>query len=80
LKIVPSYSSFFLATLRAFGFATSPVTATGFLLAVLFNLAFIFFLFLELPNEPIVRFPFFDFLSPLPIELEILWGNIKDDL
>lgn len=61
------YSSFFLATLRAFGFAASPAAFAGFLLAVLFNLALIFLRFLETPNDPCVRFPFLDFLSPLPI-------------
>jgi len=60
-------SSFFLATLRALGFVSSPAAAIGFLLAVLFSLDLIFFLDRELPNEPIERFPFLDFLSPLPI-------------
>lgn len=62
------YSSFFFATLRAFGFDASPAAFAGFLLAVLFNLALIFLRFLETPNDPFERFPFLDFLSPLPIE------------
>src|SRR5260221_4818188 len=73
------YSSFFFATLRAFGFAASPAAFAGFLLAVLFNLALIFLRFLETPNDPFERFPFLDFLSPLPIETLKLCRKYKDD-
>jgi hypothetical protein len=58
-------SAFFLATFFALG-AASAEPAT-FFEAVLFNLVLIDFLFLDTPKEPIVRFPFFDFLSPRPM-------------
>jgi hypothetical protein len=67
--------SFFLAALFALGFASSLDGATTFLLATLFNLDLIFFFSLELPKEPMVLFPFFVFLSPLPIKYFKMCGN-----
>jgi len=63
-------SAFFFATF--FGFATtSSAEATAgvptFFEVALFNIALMAFLLLETPKEPFERFPFFDFLSPLPI-------------
>lgn len=60
------YSAFFFAVLL--GFAPSEADAVAdFLDDALFNLARIALLFLETPKEPMVRFPFLVFLSPLPI-------------
>ena len=67
VQIMSHYASaFFFVALLAFG-AASVEDEETFLDAVLFNLAFIEFLLLETPKEPFQRFPFFDFLSPLPI-------------
>ena len=62
-----SAASFFFTTLLAFGLAADPATIDFFTLDTRFNLALIFFRDLETPKEPIVLFPFADFLSPLPI-------------
>jgi hypothetical protein len=57
-------SAFFLGALFALGVASA---ALFFAEAARFNLALIDFLLLDTPKEPIVRFPFFDFLSPRPM-------------
>jgi hypothetical protein len=63
-----NYSAFFFAAVL-FGFAGASAVAVSalFLEALLFKRALMAFLLLVTPNEPVVRFPFFDFLSPLPI-------------
>lgn len=69
VKFYHSYSAFFLAA-ALFGLAGASVAVAavaGFLEVTLFKRALIACLFLETPKEPIVRFPFFDFLSPLPM-------------
>ena len=67
VNFIITYSAFFFAA-AFFGLAgASAVTATGFLEEDLFNFALIAFLFLETPNEPLKRFPFAVFLSPLPM-------------
>ncbi len=69
--IVIYASAFFLGVLFALGAASVAAAAgavlTTFLEVALFNRAFIAFLLLDTPKEPIVRFPFFDFLSPRPM-------------
>jgi hypothetical protein len=64
-------SAFFLGVLFTLGAAsvatTGAVTSADFFEVDLFNRAFIAFLLLDTPKEPIVRFPFFDFLSPRPM-------------
>lgn len=63
-------SAFFLGVLFAFGaasVATTAVTLPAFFEVDLFSLALIDFLLLDTPKDPIVRFPFFDFLSPRPM-------------
>lgn len=62
-----NYSAFLRATF--FVFAGAAGASAVFFEAVRFNLALIDFLFLALPKEPIVLFPFAVFLSPLPIGL-----------
>jgi hypothetical protein len=69
--IILNYASAFFLLIVLFGFAASTATGAaataGFVDAFRLNLSFIAFLSLELPNEPLAIFPFFDFLSPLPI-------------
>jgi hypothetical protein len=60
-------SAFFLTARFAFGAASAVADVSTFLEVDLFNLAFMAFLLLVTPKEPIVRFPFFDFLSPRPM-------------
>jgi hypothetical protein len=61
-------SAFFFGVRFALGAASvAVVEATTFLEVDLFNLALIDFLLLDTPKDPIVRFPFFDFLSPRPM-------------
>lgn len=60
-----------------FGFAALAVAAVAvFLEAVLFNLALIAFLLLDLPYDPFVILPFLDFLSPRPIRISNNYGAI----
>ena len=71
------YASAFFFVIVLFAFTgASAVVATGFLDAVLFNLALIAFLFLELPYEPLATFPLLDFLSPFPIQFKTLRGQL----
>jgi hypothetical protein len=49
---------------------------SSFLLAARLNLVLIAFLFLDTPKEPLQRLPFFDFLSPFPIEKLSFTGAI----
>jgi hypothetical protein len=62
------YASAFLRAATFLGFGSAVVAVAGFLEATRFSRALILVLFLETPKEPIVRFPFFVFLSPLPME------------
>jgi hypothetical protein len=63
-----SYASpFFFTVLFGLAGASALTGSPIFFEAALFNFAFIAFLFLELPKEPIAIFPFFDFLSPFPM-------------
>jgi hypothetical protein len=57
-----------------FAFTGASATAPSFLLPALFYLALIAFLFLDTPKEPFERFPFADFLSPLPIDNVVVYG------
>ena len=68
VNLVISYSPFFFAA-AFFGFAgvSTEAAAVDLAEADLFKRALIALLFLETPNEPLVRFPFFVFLSPLPM-------------
>jgi hypothetical protein len=67
VNFIISYSAFFFAA-ALFGLAgVSAATAVVFFEADLFNFALIAFLLLETPNEPLKRFPFAVFLSPLPM-------------
>ena len=59
-------SAFFRAVFFGFAAAGAEADEADFD-AVLFNLAFAAFLLLEIPKEPLKIFPFFDFLSPRPI-------------
>jgi hypothetical protein len=61
-------SAFFLTALLGLAAAAVAEAPAGFLEAALLILALIALLFLETPNEPFQRLPFFDFLSPFPIE------------
>jgi len=61
---------FFAGAFFALGAVASFAAAVLVLLEALrFNFALIALLLLETPKEPIVRFPFAVFLSPLPITL-----------
>jgi hypothetical protein len=65
--IIEIYASAFLrAVFLGFAAAGAEAAEAAFE-AVLFNLAFVAFLFLEVPKEPLKIFPFFVFLSPRPI-------------
>jgi hypothetical protein len=66
-------SAFFRGVLFDFG-SVSAATA-AFITVLLFNRALILFRLRETPNDPIVRLPFFDFLSPLPIDFANCGGN-----
>jgi hypothetical protein len=73
VSILSHYASaFFFAVFFALGAASADAVA-GFLEVALFNLALIEFLLLDTPKEPIVRFPFFVFLSPRPMFKNNLW-------
>ncbi|WP_422662078.1 hypothetical protein [Ohtaekwangia sp.] len=61
------YSAFFLGAAFFLAGASATAVVPFFLEATLFKRVLIAFLFLETPKEPIVRFPFLDFLSPLPM-------------
>jgi hypothetical protein len=50
----------------------------GFAETARFNLALIALLFRETPNDPLQTFPFFDFLSPLPINHLFLSVQVKE--
>jgi hypothetical protein len=68
--IYSAASAFLRGVLFAFGFSSTTATgtaATGFTTACFFKRFLIAILFLELPNEPLNRLPFFDFLSPFPM-------------
>jgi hypothetical protein len=69
LPFIIAYSaeSFFFTTLFTFGLASALTEADFFTLETRFRRALIFFLERVLPNDPMVLFPFADFLSPLPI-------------
>jgi hypothetical protein len=56
-----------LIVLLGFAASVAAGAAAGFVDALRFNLNLIAFLFLDLPKEPFAIFPFFDFLSPLPM-------------
>jgi hypothetical protein len=60
------YSAFFLAGVLFFA-GVAVASAESFLEVALFKRALIAFLLLVTPKEPIVRFPFLLFLSPLPM-------------
>lgn len=64
--IISQYYSAFLRAAVFLGFAAA-ATSADFLDAVRFNLSFIALRLLALPKEPMVLFPFADFLSPLPM-------------
>jgi hypothetical protein len=68
VNLVICYSPFFFAAaFLGFAGASTEAAVLDFAEADLFKRALIALLFLETPKEPLVRFPFFVFLSPLPM-------------
>jgi hypothetical protein len=73
--IIYSAASFLRGALFTLGLSASTATE-GFLEALRFKRALMVDRFRLFPNEPMVRLPFFDFLSPLPMNEYDNYGAI----